>query len=238
MRNVIDGKRCLREIKLLQILKHEAVIAFIDILMPASPDFEEVYLVTELMDGDLHTLICSEEPLSSDHIQFFIYQILGALLYMHSANVVHRDLKPLNVLVNKNCDVKLCDFGLARGRAGFSQEDDDYLRTEYVGTRWYRAPEVVLTSMEYTAAVDIWSVGCILGELIGRAPMFRGADFLDQIRSICAVLGTPSDAELSFIPPTNEAARTFIKTRMPALPRKSWKAILSDASDPDRKSVV
>merc|ERR1712228_956330 len=77
-----------------------------------------VYIVTEPMDADLHTVICSDQPLSDDHVQFFIYQILCALLYMHSANVVHRDLKPLNVLVNKNCDIKLCDFGSAGGRGG------------------------------------------------------------------------------------------------------------------------
>lgn len=229
-RNTIDGKRCLREIKLLRLLEHDCIIQFIDVLAPTSPDFREVYIVTELMDADLHTVISSEQPLSDDHIQFFIYHILRVLLYIHSANVVHRDLKPLNVLVNKNCDIKLCDFGLARGRAGFSQEDDDFLRTEYVGTRWYRAPEIVLTSMEYTAAVDIWSVGCILGELIGRVPMFRGSDFLDQIRSICEVLGTPADEDLVFIPPENEAARNFIKTRFPCLRRKGWTEMYPQAT--------
>lgn len=230
-RNGIDGKRCLREIKLLRLLDHENIIKLLDVLQPSSPDFNEVYIVTELMDADLHTVICSEQKLSDDHVQFFIYQILLALLYMHSANVVHRDLKPLNVLVNKNCDVKLCDFGLARGRAGFSQEDDDFLRTEYVGTRWYRAPEIVLTSMEYTAAVDVWSAGCILGELIGGVPMFRGTDFLDQIRSIVQVLGTPSDADLSFIPANNEAARNFIKCRFPSFERTPWSTLFPDASE-------
>eukprot|EP00927_Polykrikos_kofoidii_P016919 TRINITY_DN17685_c0_g1_i1.p1 TRINITY_DN17685_c0_g1~~TRINITY_DN17685_c0_g1_i1.p1 ORF type:complete len:412 (-),score=87.28 TRINITY_DN17685_c0_g1_i1:165-1400(-) len=233
-RNGIDGKRCLREIKLLRMLTHDCIMQLYKVLAPPSPNFHEVYIVTELMDADLHTVIASQQPLSDDHVQFFIYQILLALLYMHSANVVHRDLKPLNVLVNKNCDVKLCDFGLARGRAGFSEEDEDFLRTEYVGTRWYRAPEVVLTSMEYTAAVDIWSVGCILGELIGRLPMFRGSDFLDQIRSICEVLGSPTDQELSFIPPQNEAARNFIRTRFPNFPRRSWLKMFPESSDAQR----
>jgi mitogen-activated protein kinase 1/3 len=233
-RNPIDGKRCLREVKLLQLLKHENILGLVDILSPPAPNFNEVYIVTEPMDADLHTVIYSESALSDDHVQFFVYQILCALLYMHSANVVHRDLKPLNVLVNKNCDVKLCDFGLARGRAGFSQEDDDFLRTEYVGTRWYRAPEVVLTSMEYTAAVDIWSAGCILGECIGRKPMFTGRDFLDQIGSIVKVLGTPSEQELSFIPQENRAARDFIKARFPSFPKKSWVEVYPLASDDQR----
>lgn len=230
-RSPIDGKRCLREIKLLQLLKHDYIVGLLDILPPPAPNFHEVYIVTEPMDADLHTVISSDQPLSDDHIQFFLYQILCALLYMHSANVVHRDLKPLNVLVNKNCDVKLCDFGLARGRAGFSEEDDDFLRTEYVGTRWYRAPEVVLTSMEYTAAVDIWSAGCILGECIGRRPMFCGKDFLDQIRSICEILGTPNEKELSFIPASNHAARDFVKARFPSFPRRHWAELYPQANE-------
>lgn len=228
-RTAVDGKRCLREIKLLRILEHPGILSLYDILPLPSPDFEGVYLITEIMDGDLHGVITSGEY-TDEHVQFFVYSILQALLYLHSANIVHRDLKPLNVLVNKDVTTKLCDFGLARGRAGFSLEDDDFLRTEYVGTRWYRAPEIVLTSMEYTAAVDIWSVGCIMAELIGRRPVFRGTDFIDQIRSICAVLGTPKDEELSFIPEANQAARSFVKTRFPGLPKQSWAALLPDAS--------
>jgi len=228
--NNIEGKRCVREIKLLRALDHDCIIRLIDIIPPPSPEIREVCIVTELMDHNLHTVIASEQYLSDDHIQFFIYHILRALLYIHSANVVHRDLKPLNILVNQNCDIKLCDFGLARGRAGFSDEDDDFLRTEYVGTRWYRAPEVVLTAMEYTAAVDVWSTGCILGELSGRTPMFRGKDFLDQIRSICVVLGTPTESDLRFIPPRHQAARDFIMTQFPSLPRQKWADVYPDAS--------
>jgi mitogen-activated protein kinase 1/3 len=103
---------------------------------------------------------------------------------MHSANVVHRDLKPSNILANKNCDLKICDLGLGRG--GIKEEDDeeqdkqaqqtnnDQQLTEYVITRWYRAPEVILCPSEYSKAVDIWSVGCIFAELLGRQPLFPG----------------------------------------------------------------
>ena len=87
---------------------------------------------------------------------------------------MHRDLKPSNILVNKNCDLKICDLGLARG---FSLEDEN--KTEYVVTRWYRAPEVILQASEYTKAIDIWSVGCIFAELLGRTPLFPGKDYLE-----------------------------------------------------------
>lgn len=227
----VDAKRCLRELKLLRALEHESIVGLLDIIPPLDPDFQEVYFVTELLDADMHTVIQSEQTLAEEHIQFFVYNILSAVQYMHASNVVHRDIKPGNILVNKNCDIRICDFGLARGRMGFSQEEDDFLRTEYIGTRWYRAPEVVLTSMEYTAAVDIWSVGCILGELIGRVPMFCGNDFLHQIKAICQILGTPSDEDLSFIPQESDEARKFIQNRCPSFPKKDWAELYPSASE-------
>mmetsp|Transcript_14215 Transcript_14215/g.21853 ORF Transcript_14215/g.21853 Transcript_14215/m.21853 type:complete len:150 (+) Transcript_14215:310-759(+) len=109
------------------------------------------------------------QPLSDHHNRYFLYQILRGLKYIHSANVVHRDLKPSNILVNANCDLALCDFGLSRGVCG---EVDNCL-TEYVVTRWYRAPELLCDSSKYGKAVDIWSVGCILAEMITREPFFQ-----------------------------------------------------------------
>jgi mitogen-activated protein kinase 1/3 len=104
---------------------------------------------------------------------------------MHSANVVHRDLKPSNILANKNCDLKICDLGLGRGGIKEDPEEEDEREkqkaaindpqlTEYVITRWYRAPEVILCPSEYSKSVDIWSVGCIFSELLGRQPLFPG----------------------------------------------------------------
>lgn len=93
---------------------------------------------------------------------------------MHSALVIHRDLKPSNLLLNKNCDLKICDLGLARG---FDRQDN--MLTEYVVTRWYWAPEVILNASEYDHAIDIWSIGCIFSELLGRAPLLPGDDYLD-----------------------------------------------------------
>lgn len=112
---------------------------------------------------------------------------------MHSANVLHRDLKPSNLLLNANCDLKICDFGLAR-----TTSETDFM-TEYVVTRWYRAPELLLNCSEYTAAIDIWSVGCILMEIIKREPLFPGKDYIQQLVLITQVLGLPSSQLLCTI---------------------------------------
>lgn len=176
--DLVDGKRILREVKLLRRFKHDNIISILDMYPPDHPDFDDIYIVTDLMETDLHKVIYSKQVLNDEHHQYFSYQILRGLLYLHSANVVHRDLKPSNILVNKNCDLKICDFGLARG---FGNNEDDPTLTDYVVTRWYRAPEVVLLASEYTKSIDVWSVGCIHCELIGRKPIFTGKDHFDQI---------------------------------------------------------
>ncbi|KAI9401239.1 hypothetical protein POPTR_001G099900v4 [Populus trichocarpa] len=180
--NIIDAKRTLREIKLLCHMDHENVIAMRDIIRPPKMEaFNDVYIVYELMDTDLHQIIRSEQSLNDDHCQYFLYQLLRGLKYVHSANVLHRDLKPSNLLLNSNCDLKIGDFGLARTTA-----ETDFM-TEYVVTRWYRAPELLLNCSEYTAAIDIWSVGCILGEIMTREPLFPGKDYVHQLRLITEV---------------------------------------------------
>ena len=154
--DAIDCKRMLREMRLLQHFKHENVLCLKDIMMPNGgriQDWKDVYLVTELLDTDLHYIIHSKQALSDDHIQYFVYQILRGLKAVHSAKVLHRDLKPGNLLVNKNCDLKICDFGLARGVDSGSQA-----LTEYVVTRWYRAPELLVENQDYTTAIDVWAV--------------------------------------------------------------------------------
>merc|ERR1711970_728496 len=178
--NVVDAKRMLREIKLLRHLQHENIVKIKDILPPPSlENFKDMYILYELMDTDLHQIIRSSQPLSDEHCQYFIYQLLRGLKYIHSANVLHRDLKPSNLLLNANCDLKVCDFGLARSAA--STEDNQGFMTEYVATRWYRAPEIMLTFKEYTKAIDVWSVGCILAEMLSGKPLFPGKDYHHQL---------------------------------------------------------
>ena len=184
--NVTDARRTLREIKLLRRLQHENIVLLKDIMKPPSmDDFNDVYLVYELMDTDLHQIVRSSQGLTDEHSQYFLYQILRGLKYVHTAKVLHRDLKPSNLLLNANCDLKICDFGLARTSA------EKGLMTEYVVTRWYRAPELLLSCEDYTSAIDIWSIGCILAEILGRAPLFPGKDYIHQMRLIVEVLGSP-----------------------------------------------
>eukprot|EP00929_Paragymnodinium_shiwhaense_P059457 TRINITY_DN29777_c0_g2_i1.p1 TRINITY_DN29777_c0_g2~~TRINITY_DN29777_c0_g2_i1.p1 ORF type:complete len:393 (+),score=111.50 TRINITY_DN29777_c0_g2_i1:142-1320(+) len=252
--DLVDGKRILREVKLLRSFNHDNIISILDMYPPDHPDFEDIYIVTDLMETDLHRVIYSKQVLNEEHHQYFVYQILRGLLYLHSANVVHRDLKPANILVNKNCDLKICDFGLSRG---YKEGEDDPSLTDYVVTRWYRAPEVVLLASEYTKSIDVWSVGCILCELIGRSPLFQGKDHLDQIKKILQVIGTPSEEDLDWLPPKSPA-RQFIK-KCPECKKSDWRQVypklsrcpLEKASDnaveaiekmltfhPDRRSSV
>ncbi|RHZ53188.1 hypothetical protein Glove_449g6 [Diversispora epigaea] len=200
--------RTLREIKLLRYFNHENVIAILDIVKPESLDkFTEVYLIQELMETDMHRVIRTQD-LSDDHCQYFIYQTLRALKAMHSANVLHRDLKPSNLLLNANCDLKVCDFGLAR--SANSNDEHSGFMTEYVATRWYRAPEIMLTFKEYTKAIDVWSVGCILAEMLSGKPLFPGRDYHHQLTLILEVLGTPTMEDFYGI--KSRRARDYIRS--------------------------
>ncbi|CDK24603.1 unnamed protein product [Kuraishia capsulata CBS 1993] len=217
--------RTLRELKLLKHFNHENIISILDIQMPYSFEtFTEVYLIQELMDTDLHRVIRNQR-LSDDHCQYFVYQTLRALKALHSANVLHRDLKPSNLLLNGNCDLKLCDFGLARSIA--SAEDNFGFMTEYVATRWYRAPEIMLTFQEYTTAIDVWSVGCILAEMISGKPLFPGTDYHNQLWLIIEVLGTPLMEDYSGI--NSRRAREYIRT-LPFRRKVPFEQLFPDAN--------
>mmetsp|Transcript_22158 Transcript_22158/g.33736 ORF Transcript_22158/g.33736 Transcript_22158/m.33736 type:complete len:575 (-) Transcript_22158:230-1954(-) len=214
----IDAKRILREIKLLKHFNHENIISIVDMMPPLArnvEDFKDVYIVTDLMETDLHRIIYSKQSLSLDHVQYFLYQILRAIKYLHSANILHRDLKPSNLLVNSNCDLKVCDFGLARGISSTHDEELDagnggsMLLTEYVVTRWYRAPEIMLACHEYSKPIDIWSIGCIFAELLNRKPYLAGDDYIDQLTLITEKLGKPSERDMDFV--TSEKAKRFLR---------------------------
>ncbi|CAN3363935.1 mitogen-activated protein kinase Slt2p/MPK1 [Diutina catenulata] len=192
-------KRSLRELKLLQFFRgHKNITCLYDLDIipdPVTGNFNDVYLYEELMECDMNQIIRSKQALTDSHYQSFVYQILCGLKYIHSADVLHRDLKPGNLLVNADCELKICDFGLARGFSENPEQNAGFM-TEYVATRWYRAPEIMLSFTNYTKAIDIWSVGCILAELLGGKAIFRGKDYVDQLNQILLVLGTPPEESL------------------------------------------
>lgn len=190
------AKRTYRELKLLKHLRHENIISLSDIFI--SP-LEDIYFVTELLGTDLHRLLTSR-PLEKQFIQYFLYQIMRGLKYVHSAGVVHRDLKPSNILVNENCDLKICDFGLARIQ--------DPQMTGYVSTRYYRAPEIMLTWQKYDVEVDIWSAGCIFAEMLEGKPLFPGKDHVNQFSIITELLGTPPDDVINTIASENVSPKS------------------------------
>lgn len=177
------AKRTYRELKILKHFKHDNIISIRDILKPPGDktQFLDVYVVFDMMETDLHRIIHSDQPLTDEHVRYFLYQILRGLKHIHSANVLHRDLKPSNLLVNEDCELKIGDFGMARGLDS-SPSEQKRVMTEYVATRWYRAPELMLSLSEYSQAIDVWSVGCIFAEMLGRKPLFPGTNYLNQLQ--------------------------------------------------------
>ncbi|EEP82041.1 mitogen-activated protein kinase MKC1 [Uncinocarpus reesii 1704] len=223
----ILAKRALREIKLLQHFRgHRNITCLYDMDIPRPEHFNEVYLYEELMECDLAAIIRSGQPLTDAHFQSFIYQILCGLKYIHSANVLHRDLKPGNLLVNADCELKICDFGLARGFSMDPDENAGYM-TEYVATRWYRAPEIMLSFPSYTKAIDVWSVGCILAELLGGRPFFKGRDYVDQLNQILGYLGTPNEDTLRRI--GSPRAQDYVRN-LPYMQKVSFQRLFPNAN--------
>ncbi|KAH7440143.1 hypothetical protein KP509_04G093500 [Ceratopteris richardii] len=208
--HVSDATRILREIKLLRILRHPDIVEIKHIMLPPSGrEFKDIYVVFELMESDLHQVIKANDDLTPEHYQFFLYQLLRALKYIHTANVYHRDLKPKNVLANADCKLKICDFGLAR--VAFHDTPTAIFWTDYVATRWYRAPELCGSFFsKYTPAIDIWSIGCIFAEILTGKPLFPGKNVVHQLELITDLLGTPPPDVIAKV--RNEKARRYLIT--------------------------
>ncbi|XP_055723926.1 mitogen-activated protein kinase 14A-like isoform X1 [Salvelinus fontinalis] len=218
--SIMHAKRTYRELRLLKHMKHENVIGLLDVFTPATSleEFNDVYLVTHLMGADLNNIVKCQK-LTDDHVQFLIYQILRGLKYIHSADIIHRDLKPSNLAVNEDCELKILDFGLAR------HTDDEM--TGYVATRWYRAPEIMLNWMHYNMTVDIWSVGCIMAELLTGRTLFPGTDHINQLQQIMRLTGTPPDSVISRMP--SHEARNYINS-LPQMPKRNFADVFVGAN--------
>ncbi|KAK1442042.1 STKc MAPK [Babesia gibsoni] len=302
--DLIDCKRILREIAILNRLDHPNVVKVLDIVIPYDiENFNVLYVVLEIAASDIKLLVKSPAFLNDNHIRLLIFNLLSGVNYLHKMGIFHRDLKPANCLVNRDCSVKICDFGLARtvdyhrypcklgdngsitardvedemcqgdatartmpdsGRPQDYNEEIAYFQrkkqketysrqlTHHVVTRWYRAPELILLQENYTAAIDVWSAGCIFAELLNmvknnvpdstaRSPLFPGSSCFplspdnknssdkardnDQLNMIFNIIGTPSEADIAAIakPDVRRYVRMFHK-RSPIDFRKRFRA--------------
>eukprot|EP00512_Aurantiochytrium_limacinum_P001057 CAMPEP_0171490534 /NCGR_PEP_ID=MMETSP0958-20121227/3353_1 /TAXON_ID=87120 /ORGANISM="Aurantiochytrium limacinum, Strain ATCCMYA-1381" /LENGTH=384 /DNA_ID=CAMNT_0012023843 /DNA_START=749 /DNA_END=1900 /DNA_ORIENTATION=- len=177
----------IREISLLKELSHENIVMLRDVIHFES----KLYLVFEFLDQDLKKYMdtCGPEGLSPDLVKSYLYQLLLGIAFCHSHRVLHRDLKPQNLLIDRTGKLKIADFGLARA---FGIPIRMY--THEVVTLWYRAPEILLNSRHYSTPVDIWSVGVIFAEMANRDALFPGDSEIDELFRIFRTLGTPDDS--------------------------------------------
>lgn len=231
-RNSTDAQRTFREIMFLQVLKHPNIIRLLHVHRATND--RDIYLVFEFMETDLHVVIRAN-ILEDIHKKFIIYQLLKTLKYLHSAELLHRDMKPSNLLVNSDCSMKVADFGLARSI--LSLEKEQVARpalTDYIMTRWYRPPEILLGSSRYTKGVDMWAVGCILAELILGRPIFPGRTTMKQLGLIVNALGYPSSEDIASI--NSHFAETMLKDIRRTQPT-SFEELLPKAS-PDALDLV
>ncbi|CAL1532156.1 unnamed protein product [Lymnaea stagnalis] len=231
-RNKTDAQRTFREIMFLQEFGDHPNIIKLHNVIKAEND-KDIYLVFEFMETDLHNVIKRGNILKDVHKQYVMYQLFKSTKYLHSGNVIHRDLKPSNILLDSECVVKLCDFGLARSLTQISMDEaGDPNLTEYVATRWYRAPEILLASHRYTKGVDMWSLGCILGEMLLGKPLFPGSSTLNQIERIMGSIPTPSRADIDSLKTSYGASVLEKAISAASRSRKSFDDMLSD-SPPD-----
>jgi len=182
-----DGinRTALREIKILQELSHPHIISLLDVFGQRS----NVSLVFDFMETDLEIIVRDETIiLTPANIKSYLIMSLKGLHYLHTNWILHRDLKPNNLLIDRQGILKLADFGLAKAFGSPNR-----VNTHQVVTRWYRAPELLYGARMYGPGIDLWAVACILAELLLRAPLFPGETDLDQLSKIVSVTGTPDD---------------------------------------------
>lgn len=194
----IDAQHIYREVSYLLALRcHPFIINLKNVYR--SENDNDLYLVFELMENDLYSIIKSN-LLHDIHQRYIFWQLLTTIKYIHSAGLMHRDLKPSNLLINSDSSIKLCDFGLSRTFTIQNDINTCFVIDEnpnFVATRWYRPPEILLGSSYHTPAIDMWSAGCILAELVTGQPLFPGTSSIDQIERVLAYMGRPTQDDLN-----------------------------------------
>eukprot|EP00183_Erythrolobus_madagascarensis_P004551 CAMPEP_0185856584 /NCGR_PEP_ID=MMETSP1354-20130828/29075_1 /TAXON_ID=708628 /ORGANISM="Erythrolobus madagascarensis, Strain CCMP3276" /LENGTH=417 /DNA_ID=CAMNT_0028558845 /DNA_START=428 /DNA_END=1681 /DNA_ORIENTATION=+ len=230
LQDLPEAVRILRELKFCRLLGgHDNIVTLLDVLPPrAVSEFRDVFAVFELFPSDLSRVLRARVALSGEHVRWLMYQLCRAMLYIHSANVFHRDLKPSNILLNEDCDLRVCDFGLAR--AAFDNAPDLVFWTDYVATRWYRAPELILSYFtSYSTAVDMWAVGCIFAEVLSAGrPLFPGKNAYHQLELFVNVIGSPSPSSVRHV--RDERAKRYLEAAGKREPQKF--EVLFPTADP------
>lgn len=193
----------IREISLLREIQSPSIVGLKDVVI----EDKKLYLVFEFLDQDLKRFLESYAPDQYPEpmiVKTFLYQILKGTAACHTRRVLHRDLKPQNLLIDSKGNLKVADFGLARA---FAVPIRPY--THEVVTLWYRAPEILLGAVEYSTPIDIWSIGCIFAEMVTKQPLFAGDSEIDQLYRIFRVLGTPNESNWPGVTSFKDYKSTF-----------------------------
>ncbi|KAF7458974.1 putative cell-cycle-associated protein kinase CDK [Cryptosporidium felis] len=204
----------IREISLLKELHHPNIVCLMDVIHSERC----LTLVFEFMERDLKKVLDeNKDGLEVSQVKLYLYQLLKGVAHCHQHRILHRDLKPQNLLINNNGELKLADFGLARA---FGIPVRSY--THEVVTLWYRAPDVLMGSKKYSTSVDIWSIGCIFAEMVTGKPLFPGQSDEDQLIIIFSVLGTPNPHEW----PQVQELPLWKQRTFQLFERRSWSSVI------------
>ncbi|KAJ1369835.1 Cell division protein kinase 1 [Parelaphostrongylus tenuis] len=215
----------IREVSLLKELKHPNVVQLEDVIMQEN----RLYLIFEFLSMDLKRYLDqlpTDKKLPAAECKSYMFQICQAICFAHQRRVIHRDLKPQNLLVDGKGAIKLADFGLARA-VGIPVR----VYTHEVVTLWYRAPEILLGTQRYSMGVDMWSIGCIFAEMASKKPLFQGDSEIDELFRLFRVLGTPTEAEWPGVSMLPDYKPTFPKWKGSSLASKMTDFMEADAID-------
>ena len=207
------AKQSMREVRILSSLKHENILQLNGVNVIGC----DLYIITEHCKQDLGKWILHEK-ISGNSFSWkylsLMHQVLSGINFTHKAGFIHRDIKPANILVTSNLQVKLCDYGCARICPGENDMETAHASrddlTEYVASRWYRAPEIILSPRQYGKPMDLWAAGCTFAEMILKNPLFPGKSYVDQLHVIVSILGSPTFEDLNFS--MSRRARAYIES--------------------------
>uniref|UniRef100_A0A914WJJ6 Protein kinase domain-containing protein n=1 Tax=Plectus sambesii TaxID=2011161 RepID=A0A914WJJ6_9BILA len=233
------ARRTLREVYVLRHIHHDNLVILLDMFQNRGSLGTDVYLVMELMEGNLDYVIRSNQIMDNNLIAFFLYQILRGLRYLHKAGIAHRDLKPSNLLVNSDCHLRIGDFGMAKlsqiDEFNEEVEEHSFYMTQQIATLPYRAPELLFSIPEHSMNVDIWATGCIFAEMVLRHELFAGHNVSSQIKILVMNMGTPSVRFKEMI--TSRETRWLLED-IGSMEARQWNDILEHQATPEAQNLI